>query len=80
MTRLTSVKFCVVAPKLARVRMLFGAVTSIMPCDDILYGSVSEVVLADCVKIGSVTPLSWTPTLTVSGAVSGVATGVPLKE
>ena len=51
-----------------------------MPCEEILYGSVAEVVLADCVKIGSVTPLSCTPTLTVSGAVSGVATGVPLKE
>lgn len=73
-------KFCDSAPKLARVRMLFGAVTFIIPCEEMLYGSVVEVVLADCVKLGTVTPLSLSPTLTVSGGVSGVATGVPLRE
>ena len=73
-------KFCDSPPKLAIVRMLFGEVTSIIPCEDILYGVVVEVALADCVKIGTVTPLSLTPTLTVSGAGSGVAAGVPLKE
>ena len=49
--------------------MLFGAVTSIIPCAEMLYGAVVEVELADCVKLGCVTPLSWSPTLIVLGVV-----------